>query len=576
MASTIQSVDVSIAKLATTFQTAIKATIEAESTPLKKAQTLKDDLVVRSSIYTDIKANFDGLQSAVQALISTQASFGLSMTRKATVSPTTTGTTVLSATNTDSAAVGEYDITVGLLAKSNIKSTSGVSSADVALNKSGDFWLGGDGTGLAALQTETTPGEYGTFAGGNSVTGAVESTVATGKRELGTGDYTMQVRDYNGMRQFRMVNADGDAVSVRSQSGSSYTSAWQSMTSGTYDTGRGQTLTLSTDGSAESSTFHYTAAGKKISIAVTDSLRTIAAAINAATQPEGRDFKASIVSNQLVLSGAQTGVNHSLLYSDGVGLGLDTVLSSARNATFKVNGMDITKAGNSNLSDVIEGVTLNLASDAENKTARLSIGANSDKAVGLMNTLVSKFNTALTHLQGKLTSTSSVGADGKTKYTHGPLSGDTVFNSLRTDIFARMSPSRVYSNSGSLSRLSEIGLSFDKDMKLTFDSAIFSAAITNSPTDVTALMDAGMGDVNSLLARYSGSSGALSKTLTSITDQKTSYEKRITKYNDALAVRKQALYTQYLGYQNQLAEYGRTQQLFDAFYGTTSTTSISG
>jgi flagellar capping protein FliD len=184
--------------------------------------------------------------------------------------------------------------------------------------------------------------------------------------------------------------------------------------------------------------------------------------------------------------------------------------------------------------------------------------------------MVSKFNSALGHLKDKLASTSS--ADGnKTTYTRGPLTGDTVFSGLRSDIFYRMS--RSYSNSGSFKRLEEIGLSFDKDMKLTFDSAKFSEAFKNNPADVTALLDVGMGEINNVLARYTGSSGYLSKSLTSIENQRKDYDQRITKYNDVLTMRKQVLYKQYMEYQTQLADLGRTAQMFGINLGSNVNTS---
>jgi flagellar capping protein FliD len=68
------------------------------------------------------------------------------------------------------------------------------------------------------------------------------------------------------------------------------------------------------------------------------------------------------------------------------------------------------------------------------------------------------------------------------------LAGDTTMSSLRNELSYRMN--RVYTNSGSFNRLSEIGLSFDKDQKLVFDSAKFTDAIKNNTTDLTALMDA--------------------------------------------------------------------------------------
>ena len=561
----IPSIDSSLLKLAPTFQTAIKAIIESESNPLKKVQTQKDQIDIRRAVYTDVKSNLDSLQSAIQALISSQASFGMNLVAKATVTPGTAGNTVLSVTTSEGAASADYDFSgytgnTGIqLAKAESRASTVSTSADVALNKSGVIWLGG--TGVAALGDFTSPS--------TAVTAAALGTVADGQRELGTGNYSVQIRDSGSERQFRLVNADGSAMSILSTSGSGYTSTWQTFTDGDYDSGRGLKLTLSSSGDVGSTSLPlYTAKGTSITISASDTQRNIAAAINSALQPEGRDFKASIVSNQLVLTGVQSGENHGLLFSDGDNLlGFGAALQIAQNAKFKVNGMDVSRSSNTNLTDVVDGVTLNLSSDAEGKTARLSVSASSDKATGLMTTLVSKFNTTFTHLSQKLASTSKTEGE-KTTYTRGALSGDSTLSSFRNDMYFRMN--RSYTNNGSFTRLEEVGLSFDKDMKLTFDSTKFNDALKNHSTDLTALLDTGLGEINSLVSRFSGSTGMASNTLAALDQQRASYDKRIAKYNEVLTARKQVLFNQYLGYQNQLTDYGYQQQMLDSIYGTTS------
>jgi len=571
MATTISSIDASISKnLTPTFQTAIKAMIESESAPLKRVQTQKDSLDVRRSVYKDVKSNFDALQSAIQALVSTQANYGLKLVSKSSITPATSGTTVLSISKTEeSAPATEYDFSVTKLAKAHSRATAAASSPDVALGKSGTFWMGG--TGVAALQTETSPGVYGDFVSSGSVMSASVSSTASGQRELATGDYTVQIRETSGIRQFRLVDQDGNAVAIQRTNGSSgLTSDWQNIGSGAFDTGRGQILSLSKTGALTSTTFHYTAKGTSITIDSANTQRDVVKAINAASQPEGHDFKASIVANQLVITAAKTGENHTMIYSDGAGLGFTTLLQNAQNAEFTVNGMSVSRAANTNLTDVVEGVTVSLAGDAEGKSARLSIKSDTEKAAGLMNTLVSKFNATLNHLKDKLTSTSKT-ENGKTTYTRGALSGETVFSNFRTEMMYNMS--RSYSNSGSLKRFEDIGLSFDKDMKLTFDSSKFSEAINGNSTDVTALLDAGMGSINTVLSNYNGTSGLITRTLNSIDSQSKEYDQRISKYNASLDMRKQALYNQYLEYQAQLVELGNTATMFGIDLGSNVNTS---
>ncbi len=547
--TTISEADLnqSLNSLAPTFKTAINATIDAESQPLKRVQAQKDQLDIRKGIYTDMKKNLDALQSAVQALISSQASFGLKLSPSSSITPGIAGSSVLTATTSSSAVYGDYDIVVSKLAKAQTQATAAAASPDIALGKTGTFWLGGTG---AASVADFTPGD--------SLTGASATSVATGQRELGTGAYSVQVRDSGGVRQFRLVNADGNAVSIRNVDGSGYGAGWQVMNGDSYDTGRGLTLNLSTAGSLGSTSLTYNAQGVSINISASDTQRTIASMINAAIQPEGRDFKASVVGGKLLLSGAQTGANHTLVFQDNAGLGFGEI-QIAQNAEFSVNGMGVSKSSNTGLTDVIDGVTINLSGDAEGKSARLSIASDSGKAANLMNSLVSAFNAAFTHLTQKMAITSST-TGATTTYTRAPLAGDTVFRTLRMDMFNQLSQ-RV-TNSGSFKNLAEIGLTFDKDMKLSLDGAKFADAIKNHGADLTALLDASMGSFNSTLARFSGSSGSLQNSLKSMDDQSKAFDQRITSYNQSLNMRKQGLIDQYQQMQSQLAELGYQAQMF--------------
>ncbi len=552
----------SLNNLAPTFRTAINATIDAESQPLKRVQTQKDEINVRKGIYTDIKKNMDALQSAVLALISTQASFALKLSPSAAVMSGNAGASVLSASASETALFGEYDFAVSKLARAQTQATAAAASPDIALGKSGVFWLGGTGT---AAVSDFTPGD--------SLSGVETSSVASEQRELGSGSYSVQVRESSGIRQFRLVNADGKAVSIRSKDGSGYTTNWQDMGNGSssFDTGRGLTLTLNSTGTLGSTSFSYSAKGASINISASDTQRTIVNMINGAVQPEGRDFKASVVGGKLLLTGTQTGTNHSLVYQDSAGLGFSNV-QDAQNALFTVNGMEISRSTNTNLTDVIEGATINLASDAEGKTAHLSISGNLAKAAAPANALVNAFNAAFTHLTQKMAVTSSTVGD-KTTYSRGPLAGDLGFRSLRMDMMNTLS-GRI-SNSGAFKSLADIGFSFDKDLKLSVDTAKFTNALTTQGPDLTALLDAAMGKFNQTLSVYTSSSGSLQSSMNSMEEQMKSFDQRIDKYNASLLERKQSLINQYQQMQSTLAELGYQAQMFGVSLTGSSSSGIN-
>ena len=76
----------------------------------KRSRRKKMPSTVQRAVYTDVKTSMEALQSAVQALISSQATFAMSMAPKTSITPGTVGSTVLSLTTTsDNLASGDYE-----------------------------------------------------------------------------------------------------------------------------------------------------------------------------------------------------------------------------------------------------------------------------------------------------------------------------------------------------------------------------------------------------------------------------------------------------------------------------------
>ena len=539
-----------INNLAPTFRTAITSILEMERQPVKRMQAERDAVSLRRAVYNDLKSNLDALQSAVRALISSQADYALNLGRKASVVPVAAGTTVLSATAAAGAAFGEYDLQVIALAKAQSWATQPFAGAGQPLGKSGKFWLVPEGSAEV------------TAAPGGLLAGAHPAAVLDGLRELGSGEYSLETREKDGVRQFRLLDADGSpvAISDRVAGGKSTTAEWQTVPQGSYNTGRGFTIDFDSAGSLASTSITYRAAGLSIVIAAGDSLVDIAARINAVAQPEGRDFKASVVGRQLVLGAQNTGQHHGLQFVDQAGLGfMDNPLQPAQDAQLLVNGLSIFRSKNSSLADIIPGVTLNLAADAEGKTARLSITADLAGARKAVDGMVSKFNTALTHLTQKMAISSQTEGE-KTTYTRGPLTGDLLLRGLRLDLVAGFAAN--VSSSGSFKNLSEIGLNLDKDFKLGLDGAKFEAALQADPAGLGALLDGALGGIDTLLGRYTGASGSLQGSLKSSDDSLKQIDERIQRFNQRLTRREEVLVQQYASMQAQLVLLNNQARMF--------------
>ena len=118
----------------------------------------------------------------------------------------------------------------------------------------------------------------------------------------------------------------------------------------------------------------FAIAGQTFTITANDTLATLRTKINeaSANMPKDQRVTASILDNRLVLQRTQTGVDNMIL-SDMAGSPLQALgvldglgnpaneLMAAQNAVFTVNGALVERSSNTALTDVIDGVTLNLA-----------------------------------------------------------------------------------------------------------------------------------------------------------------------------------------------------------------------
>jgi flagellar hook-associated protein 2 len=560
--------------LDSSYQTIITNLMNIESQPLTALNTKRDTLSQMKGIYTDLQTSLDSLLSAIRPLRSSDPFYNLNPGRKVSITNQTSGSTVLSAAVNSNATPGSYSITDITLAKTHIVQSDPQTYSDQELGYSGDIIVGGYADRAVASFT------------GNTVldNAVVTSGVDSGQQELGTGIYYIETRTSGGTKQFRVVDADGTAQSIRSGSNAStYTSGWQSMpASGSFDTGRGLSLNFTGDyapgtkGSG-AAVVSYKAKGTTLAIEADDSLIEIASKINNATYASGSEINASVVNGSLILSSKLSGVNHSIIASGSVldrlgvtgGGTFKNETSSGSDAFFKVNGISVTRSQNSNLSDVINGVTINLASDATGKTATINVTGDTTSQKSTINDFLTKFNSLQTYVTGKTAVTKN--ADGT--YTRGALAGDSMINSLKGDLSKLFTAPST--NSGSLSKLREIGITLDDNNKAVIsDASKLENALTNKFSDVKSLLDSVMGTIYNKLSRYTGStSGYITSAITATQKEMDQTVDSIATMNTRLTVKQQQLIDQYASAQTTitLLNYQKTQMAY--VYNAISTTS---
>ena len=203
--------------------------------------------------------------------------------------------------------------------------------------------------------------------------------------------------------------------------------------------------------------------------------------------------KTNSIKISVVESGA-TGLD-ALLAHDPAGLPAAQHLAetaTAQNAEFKVDGIAVSKASNT-VTDVIKGVTLNLQ-----KIMATPVSLTIIRETATVKSSVDGFVKAYNDLNKTLKDVSAYNSATKQGAI---LQGDSTVRTLQSQIRAVLA-TPVSNTGGSLSTLSQIGVSFQKDGTLALDASKLDTAITNNFNDLASLF-AAVGKASDSLVSYS-------------------------------------------------------------------------
>jgi len=552
----------STAQLSSYFETLVRNVMTVESQSLTRLTTQKDTITLQKSAYTDLSAKLSALNTATKAMLKSDPFYSLAQGRKVSVSASSG--TVVTANAGSAAMAGDYAISVTQLARGQKVRSAQQAYADQALGLSGTFALGGaaERSMTGEVTNETVTG-FATAASDSQLIG----------KELGTGDYFVETREKDGAWQFRVVDSSGKAIDiVKNGSSSEMTSDWQQIPTdgGAYDTGRGLKFSFEANGyssyyrnTENAAKVSYTAKGASITVEASDTLNDIADKINKATYGAGNEVAASVVDRQLILKTKNTGANQSI---GAVDVGTDTVLQqlgvldaggsyknynvetdSARNAIFTIDNLTIERASNSNLTDVITGVSLSLTADAEGKTATIAVSEDNSSPKSYINTFITSFNSLQTYLKAKISTTKN--DDGT--YTRGSFAGETNFRALNLELYTAVSSDAK--NEGGYLNLIDIGIELKDDMSLAItDSSKLEKAFNNNYADVESLINAVMSKVDNKLSYNVGDNGYVKRAIDDADNRLSSIQTRITTQKSRLTVRENSLRQQYLTMQAQI------------------------
>ncbi|HUW50198.1 MAG TPA: flagellar filament capping protein FliD [Sulfuricella sp.] len=313
------------------------------------------------------------------------------------------------------------------------------------------------------------------------------------------GSYAVNVAAMAQPQTLLATGQTSTTAAIGTGAASTLTFQFGTITGGTLTNGIYSGATFTQDASQASGTVTIDSTNNSLQ-GIRDAINTANIGVTATIVNDG-----SAAPNRLVLTSSKTGATSSmkitvagdatvqgLLAEDPAAVQNMTQSAAAQSASVTINGVAVASTSNT-LTGAIPGVTLNLLKIG---TTNLSVARNA----GSVQTAVQAFVKAYNDINSTLSSLSSY--DPATKKA-GPLLGDSTVQTIQAQIRRTLSSS-LAGLSGSLTTLSQIGVSFQRDGSMALDTTKLQNAITNNFGDVAGLF-AAVGKTTDSLVNYSGS-----------------------------------------------------------------------
>ncbi len=272
-----------------------------------------------------------------------------------------------------------------------------------------------------------------------------------------------------------------------------------------------------------------------------NTLSQLAASINnqnigvtASVIQDANGYRLALVSNS-------SGAPGDITVSSNTGTGLNfTKAVTGTNASLVVDGIPISSASNT-VSNVINGVTLNLGSAAPNTSVAVNVSPDTSQATTAINNFVSAWNTVITEINNQF----KVASDGS---GGGALEADNTLQQAQSMLLSAISYS-VSGNNGMVN-LASIGVNMNDDGTLTVDNGALSSALASNFSAVQNLMQNATGgfaqNLDSVIQTINApNTGILSLDSQSITNTSQGLTQQISDLQAALATQEANLTTVY-------------------------------
>jgi flagellar capping protein FliD len=551
-----------------------------ERQPLTTLKSKKSEISVTVAMYTDLKGKLSSLKSLVDELASSEST---AVFNSKTV--TSGDAKLISASADSSAADATYSIQVSTLAKAQRVQSDRQSSSAASIGYTGSIRV----QDVVITIDETNNSLEGirdaingaTYATGRGVTASVIdnrlviSSQATGEaNRVALADLSGNVLSSLGIVSGSSVNLASGAMASASSFAAGYEAtnvndslygdgnAWQSSVAGSgyieLDLGSVQTVSRvnwSRDGSG--------AANDRVpqdySIQVSSdgvnwtTVKTVTGHNFANAGESADDVFASVSARYVRLDvtatsdGLEPAIDELRVYNDTDMYGANQ-LQDGTDASFSIDGVQVKRSSNTELTDVVTGLTINLNGESTSAVS-LKVAANTEVMTGKIKSLLSALNDVTSYLRTK----SAVTKIDDNTYNRGQLAGNYTYTTLRTNLYGALA-SDVSGATGIFKNLSQIGITMDANMMFTVsDSAALSNALSAHTADVAQLFNLASDGLTTKLAAvlepYSAASGVVDSDIAGLDDESKSIDAQIRRMEEQLTAREAALRSQYAAMQ---------------------------
>lgn len=453
------------------YSTMIDAMADARRVPIKLLTSQVSDKQDLLSAYQSITTQVSSLRSMAENLTD-----GTLLTAR---SVSVSDTSRLIATAGAGTSLGTYDISVEQLATAHKISSGAVADANADLNFTGDIILNGKTISLKSTDDLTTLKDK-INASGAGASASILTVSDTDHRLIlrstKTGvENSIDLVEANGSGFLAGLGLIGGTATAKHALTSGMASDY--LASDTEAVGTSLGLSVAASGTVQIN-------GTDVAINLNnDTLQDIATRITSLVSGVTATVTSDDGESRLELTGATT----PTLDDAGTGV-LKTLglvhqevadeLTAAKDAIMKVDGFTVQRSSNS-IDDAIVGMSFDLLEAEPGTNITLTVGQNTEAAVTALQNLVSSYNKVITTLN------EGQEFDSETD-EGGILFGQSAVLSLQNGLQSTLRS--VSTLGGSMTTLSQIGLSADDDGQLLLNTTTLREALESDPEGVLQLL----------------------------------------------------------------------------------------